>query len=1177
MSCDNAVVGELNSSTFFDVENVIDSLLKPINGEQSISIDLNTMLVEENSNVHMSGNTYIQRKDFFLDEVLNDISTFCDIEKHVTKMFIDGIVKSNKYLIKEHYIQTFFPQEWTLLCFKDNSPDLKPVYHILNQCFLLPPELRIVYVHKCSLVRFAMLSFPYVLQSGLDKFLLKKINQERAIELQTLCNNPAINDEIKQFFGECNNAKNIRSNTANVGGGYINRDNVSNTWTIHNDQDIKNMFNLPSDVKIKTCTFTNKQGNPLPIKDVNDTFDFEVFNTESDFEKQLNVNKLVKDCFDDTHSLDYYTLLAVYPHASGSFIDSTEMQVKYLPNNLTTGQVEEVTTQRYQNMNLVQLQTERYRLLENITTIKQRIVLTKNIERKTELTSKLIIAVKHLETVDKLYKVQNNNKRRKKKVIKTQKNNDMEGTLEANLKVIPSKHYSGDLSNITLLTFEEIKEMFESVIIFLEHINVKDYQQLNVTPKTIVYENYSSGKAFYLGDYKSITKKDVVGLTDPFYTHPSVFTKICSDEKNECITQLKHVFTTMINYIYKSDINSKDMAYRLDKVFYLCKRCLENYEDNTLQQDSSLYSIGVVLLEILLSHSKFSKKEFDVMLFLSQTCLLTSIDHEHLLDILKDINSNSEIEDEYTPMDRYKFMTNSNTNKHTSKGVCFRNDNNITHIYYVRTPNQPSLTTNNTNDKIKLTEIVVNGRPTDEYISFFKTLSCQQNVLVYGSSFDRIQDANISNVVKFLQEVCNALPKNKKFVNVTIINECSNTKNPVYNVYNDNNQLICKKIINAVTDSFFKDPATGQYLDVKHYHVVKDNTGKDYTYRGFFKTAVVKNVRLKNASNDAKTNSYYDTNKIQQVEETWWFKMYFDSPYCAFGRFVQFSGTCWFNAVINSLILIPSIAVILTYMYGHWAKGLSPEELKNFQDSASFQSCPANMTLKQMLYTIVYLVFIKGERAIRSDNSNFIAHYASLLLSSSKFGSTEHYQKIINKQGITKASEFSDGYHGFKAIEELFQQVFPPEIATYLKVKTYHDTELQTDNLKENVLPYLVAIETTYAPSVTLNKKITINNSTYVLQSCCLIISDKQSSTHSFHAVAGLTCNGKDYIYNSWNDTVPTNWTEHDISNFLRYTNQKYIGKNYKFERFDYLVYVREDIKNLFEAKFKELGEEDEE
>ena len=54
---------------------------------------------------------------------------------------------------------------------------------------------------------------------------------------------------------------------------------------------------------------------------------------------------------------------------------------------------------------------------------------------------------------------------------------------------------------------------------------------------------------------------------------------------------------------------------------------------------------------------------------------------------------------------------------------------------------------------------------------------------------------------------------------------------------------------------------------------------------------------------------------VTKLIEIWWYKEYTKVPKCANGRLKQFTGTCWFNSVINLLLLTPQLAKMLINTY----------------------------------------------------------------------------------------------------------------------------------------------------------------------------------------------------------------------------------------------------------------------
>lgn len=62
------------------------------------------------------------------------------------------------------------------------------------------------------------------------------------------------------------------------------------------------------------------------------------------------------------------------------------------------------------------------------------------------------------------------------------------------------------------------------------------------------------------------------------------------------------------------------------------------------------------------------------------------------------------------------------------------------------------------------------------------------------------------------------------------------------------------------------------------------------------------------------------------------------------------------------------------------------------------------------------------------------------------------------------------------------------------------------------------------------------------------------------HAIAGIICNDKYYVYDSNNIIVESNWPEKDISNYLtNETTRELYSKDVSFKKFGYLIYTRQN------------------
>ena len=83
-------------------------------------------------------------------------------------------------------------------------------------------------------------------------------------------------------------------------------------------------------------------------------------------------------------------------------------------------------------------------------------------------------------------------------------------------------------------------------------------------------------------------------------------------------------------------------------------------------------------------------------------------------------------------------------------------------------------------------------------------------------------------------------------------------------------------------------------------------------------------------------------------------------PSCASGRLVQFTGTCWFNASLNSMLLSETSKALLILKW----KVLPTAEKKVIIDFGGLEKCmQKTASLKTMLYIVIYNILIKNEKA----------------------------------------------------------------------------------------------------------------------------------------------------------------------------------------------------------------------
>jgi hypothetical protein len=207
-----------------------------------------------------------------------------------------------------------------------------------------------------------------------------------------------------------------------------------------------------------------------------------------------------------------------------------------------------------------------------------------------------------------------------------------------------------------------------------------------------------------------------------------------------------------------------------------------------------------------------------------------------------------------------------------------------------------------------------------DYETFAGLLECNNNIYFYLELID--EETAIAFNKLLLDTVTGS---ETRYYNVSIINFTKSQKKVIYNLKNNGHNMF-KKVLNifpikfdmCLVDSIpksglqfnksiiideselsnkqkcsrlsFEDD--GKYLDYNILAGGSVNTTREIIYK-------VINLKL----DDIKT--------VKSLHETWWYKYFLDTPYCAYGRLLQSTGTCWCNASINSLFLSEPIVQLL--------------------------------------------------------------------------------------------------------------------------------------------------------------------------------------------------------------------------------------------------------------------------
>ena len=306
----------------------------------------------------------------------------------------------------------------------------------------------------------------------------------------------------------------------------------------------------------------------------------------------------------------------------------------------------------------------------------------------------------------------------------------------------------------------------------------------------------------------------------------------------------------------------------------------------------------------------------------------------------------------------------------------------------------------------------------------------KENILIYINSED-----NCDFIIRFNNYIQNILDKSsiRRFLNVTIINKTTNLKCMVYELEN-NNEDIYKKIINIIPDN-------AQVL----FNLNDYNKLFQKGYIPNRKKTVVYELNKESNNSTIRLNQKGGTiireitfmvntniNNEKELENSWWFKYYFQIPNCAYGRLTQSTGTCWCNSLINSLILNPSIVNLLIDKFNKLGEK-NKNIIKNIDSFDKFNS--SKEKLFTLLYAVINLLLIRKIKA-KQKNGNFIAELATrikgiyenegkgdLKFTSGEIIKPEDHEFFYTLQGGVKYGDAGDSNKGLNVVlNKLFSE-----------------------------------------------------------------------------------------------------------------------------------------------------------
>jgi len=344
-----------------------------------------------------------------------------------------------------------------------------------------------------------------------------------------------------------------------------------------------------------------------------------------------------------------------------------------------------------------------------------------------------------------------------------------------------------------------------------------------------------------------------------------------------------------------------------------------------------------------------------------------------------------------------------------------------------------------------------------------------------------------------------------------------------------------------------------------------------------------------------------------EVEKWWWYRWYYAVPPCASGRLVQMTGTCWFNAALNTILLSP---IISRFLIIQWYS-LKKEERESYEKQ-DIQTCLIRRPdIKTMLYVVIYNILIKNTK-MSLNKGNLVVGFAARVATFIK------EKGRLEKSGIDNASnisslQISEGSDPGQAIELLLKATISDHFNSFYisnnikldknilnisdtnnklngnnKLKSLSNIillknskilseerkeelkkeELKSEKQKNEEKKHMT--RTKYFESLPLELTISIDDKQddYVLEAGIISVLGVAND----HAIAGLLCNNVPYIYDSNNVTVISDWTNNEYEPYTNALREKKIN-NYgiklletetdasTIEGVQYAIYIKKTFK----------------
>jgi len=246
---------------------------------------------------------------------------------------------------------------------------------------------------------------------------------------------------------------------------------------------------------------------------------------------------------------------------------------------------------------------------------------------------------------------------------------------------------------------------------------------------------------------------------------------------------------------------------------------------------------------------------------------------------------------------------------------------------------------------------------------------------------------------------------------------------------------------------------------------------------------------------------------------------------CSSGKLIQFTGTCWMNALINAIVL-PKIS--RKYLLAQAKKNVETTPENNKVPLYEIYEKRMEVNYENILTSILYNIFLKKQRP--SDKKKELEHDFMLTLADKL---KRHCYTKYNMDDQTRIKKFKPNNvkFGDGASITMITYVLKEILKQYLK--DYQNVyRIFTTKTPDRMTVKDIAGMKRPALSLRIKK----GRYSYRLTSCLIIQEGK-------HEICGYICGDKEYIYNSiLKVAIECNWSKYDFQPYIDYYNNIYLG-----------------------------------